>query len=52
MQKPGTCQECGRTAKAVIKHDASGIAFEFVQTGGPDAPEWLKPKMRRVYEQQ
>lgn len=46
--KSNTCISCGRSAKAIIKRDSSGVGFEFVQTGGPDQPEWLQPKMRRV----
>lgn len=46
--KEATCRECGRSAKALVKRDAHGVSFEFVQTGGPDQPEWLTPKMRRI----
>lgn len=48
MQKDTTCKECGRSAKAVITTHHGGVSFEFVQTGGPDQPEWLTPKMRRL----
>jgi hypothetical protein len=42
------CKECGRTAKALFQQGAAGIAFEMVQVGGPEQPDWLEPKMRRV----
>jgi hypothetical protein len=48
MQRSHMCGECGRSAKAIVKRDANGVAFEIVQCGGPDQPEWLEPKMRRV----
>lgn len=38
-----TCSECGRSGKNIITRSANGTAFEFVQTGGDDAPEWLEP---------
>ncbi|MGY3278087.1 hypothetical protein [Bradyrhizobium sp. S3.7.6] len=46
--KDRKCENCGRSAKVIIKRDANGVKFEIVQTGGPDQPEWLVPKMRRV----
>lgn len=48
MSEGATCRECGRSAKAIIKHGDGGVQFEIVQTGGPDQPDWLVPKMRRV----
>jgi len=48
MARGSTCTECGRSAKALFDRTADGVAFELVQTGGPDQPEWLTPKMRRV----
>jgi hypothetical protein len=48
MEKGGTCSECGRSAKAILQRTPAGIAFEIVQTGGDDPPEWLTPKMRRM----
>lgn len=48
MQKETTCRECGRSAKAIFTRTPSSVAFEIVQTGGPDQPEWLTPKMRRT----
>jgi hypothetical protein len=47
MAQEHRCGECGRAAKMIFKRDASGVQFEFVQTAGDDAPEWLPP-MRRV----
>ena len=46
--KGAVCKECGRGAKAIFARDPSGVSFEIVQTSGPDQPEWLTPKMRRV----
>ena len=48
MQRDTICQECGRSARALMQRDARGVQFEFVQTGGPDQPDWLTPHMRRV----
>jgi hypothetical protein len=50
MHRGGTCKECGRSTKAIFQRSPSGVQFEIVQTGGPDQPEWLAPKMRRVEE--
>lgn len=45
----GTCKECGRSMRAIVTRTADrGVSFEFVQTGGPDAPPWLQPAIRRV----
>lgn len=46
-----TCTECGRTAKTLVRHGEGSVGFEIVQTGGPDQPEWLTPKMRVVHDQ-
>lgn len=49
LAKERGCSECGRTAKALFQESgAGGIAFEMVQVGGPEQPDWLEPKMRRV----
>lgn len=48
MAQGATCKECGRSARAIFDRGRSGVSFELVQTGGPDQPEWLEPKMRRV----
>lgn len=48
MKVGAECKECGRSAKAIISRSKDGISFEIVQTGGPDQPVWLEPKMRRV----
>ncbi len=49
LRKGATCRECGRSARAHYRVDLPGhVEFEMVQTGGPDQPEWLQPKMRRV----
>lgn len=50
MSKPHHCGECGRSAKMIFSRTAGGVSFEVVQTGGPDQPDWLEPKMRRVEE--
>jgi len=41
------CRSCGRSLRAQFKPDQPGTVFEFVQTGGPDAPDYLPP-IRRV----
>jgi hypothetical protein len=43
--KGGTCKVCARSAKAIFHGNGK---WEIVQTGGPDAPPWLTPKMRRI----
>lgn len=48
IQDPRTCKECGRTAALIITRTDSGVQQELVQIAGPDAPEWLTPKPRRV----
>lgn len=47
MEAEATCENCGRSGRAVVTRDASGVSAEFVQTGGDDPPEYLPP-MRRV----
>lgn len=41
----GTCPACGRSAKTLFQGNGN---WEIVQTGGPEPPEWLTPKMRRL----
>lgn len=48
MAKGAECRECGRAARAVFTRSPSSVSFEIMQTGGPDQPEWLTPKMRRM----
>lgn len=48
MQTEHTCIRCGRKGKNIVERSEGGVSFEFVQTGGPDAPEWLQPPPRRV----
>lgn len=49
MEIGAVCSGCGRGAKAVFTDfPAGGYQFEFVQTSGPDQPDWMQPKMRRV----
>lgn len=48
MGKGATCKQCGRGAKALYSRFGGGLSFEIVQTVGPDQPEWLTPKMRRL----
>lgn len=48
MKTGASCEECGRSARAIFHVDQPGNAeFEVVQTGGSDAPDWLPP-IRRV----
>ena len=57
LAKGAVCKECGRGAKVIFSqhvtpgpglYENPGCSFEFVQTCGPDQPEWLEAKMRRV----
>lgn len=49
MELGAQCGECGRGAKAIFTDFPNGCyQFEFVQTSGPDQPDWFHPKMRRV----
>jgi len=42
------CKECNRGGKCIFERTTSGVQFEFVQTSGPDQPEFLPYKMRRI----
>lgn len=46
-EKGASCTECGRSWRAVLNRTGGGIAFEIVQTGGPDPAAYLPP-MRRL----
>jgi hypothetical protein len=46
--KETTCKNCGRSAKLIFTRERDNVSFEVVQTGGPDQPDWLQPKMRRT----
>jgi hypothetical protein len=48
MTNGAICKKCGRGACAIFTDNPNGVSFEIVQTTGPDQPEWLKPKMRRI----
>jgi hypothetical protein len=48
MKAGAECKECGRTAKFLIARAGGSLQAECVQTGGPDQPEWLTPKIRRI----
>lgn len=49
ISQGATCKACGRSARAIFHgNDDSELRFEIVQTGGPQQPEWLEPKMRRL----
>lgn len=39
---------CERTVKIVagVDHTINDVKFSLVQTGGPDQPPWLQPKLR------
>lgn len=43
-----TCRECGRSARALYSESHGALRFEFVQTLGPDQPDWMTVKMRRL----
>lgn len=49
LSQGSTCKECERSAKIEVRlDDQGGKHIEIVQTGGPEQPEWLIPKMRRI----
>lgn len=48
MQVDTRCPQCERSFKTIIERTPAGLSLEFVQTGGPDLPDWYEPKMRRV----
>lgn len=48
MTKGAVCRECGRGAKAIFRQETETTSFEIVQTCGPEQPDWLEPKMRRL----
>jgi hypothetical protein len=48
IKRDTICQHCGRSAKALVRRDTSGVSFEIVQTGGADPPSWLTPAPRRM----
>jgi hypothetical protein len=49
MAKEHVCSECCRGAKALFTRSPHGVSFEFVQTTGDPAPDYLPP-IRRVDE--
>lgn len=48
METEHRCIRCGRSGKNIIDREGGGVSAEFVQTGGPDSPDWLEPAPRRV----
>ena len=49
MRTERTCRECGRSGRFIVERATDGsLSAEFVQTGGPDPAEWLRPWPRRV----
>lgn len=48
IEKGGECKECGRSAKGIVQRAPGSVSFALYQTGGPDQPEWLEPKMPRL----
>lgn len=46
METVCTCAECGRSGRALVSRDPGGVSFEYVQTGGDSAPEFLVPPPR------
>jgi hypothetical protein len=47
MKSGGSCKQCGRSAAALFDRTPDRIRFSIVQTGGPDQPAWMEPKMPR-----
>lgn len=48
LSKGARCKECKRSARGLFTRTAGGVSFEIVQEHGPDQPDWLVPKMRRL----
>lgn len=48
MSRGAVCRECNRGAKCVFERDADGVTFKFIQTCGPDAPDWMPYRMQRL----
>lgn len=48
LVKGATCSVCGRSAKTLVSSEDGQDTYELVQTGGPDQPDWLRDKARRV----
>lgn len=48
MARGGTCNVCDRSMKAIFDRKPGVTSFTIVQTGGPDQPEWLEPKIPRA----
>jgi hypothetical protein len=48
MENGAVCKHCDRGMKVVVTKDGRDCTrVEFVQTCGPDAPDWF-PKLRRL----
>lgn len=47
IERGAICKACARGTRAIVDRSAAGVRFEFVQTAGPDQPEWFTPKLRR-----
>lgn len=47
LSRGAVCVHCGVGVRAVFTHALNGTSFEFVQTAGPELPEYLLP-MKRV----
>lgn len=48
LSRRAFCVNCGRAARVIFTFENGEQRAEIVQTSGPDQPEWLQPKMRRV----
>lgn len=48
LAKPALCEVCGRAGRMIVVAHGTGTDAEFVQTGGDDPPEWMRPWPRRV----
>jgi hypothetical protein len=45
LAKGATCKECKRSLGADQVGREGCVTVSFYQSGGPDQPEWLEPKM-------
>ena len=48
IAEPATCLSCGRRFQGIVTRTPGSIRMEIVQSGGPDVPDWMQPKPRRI----
>jgi hypothetical protein len=50
MDQSSTCDECERTLSTVVvkSEDGHSTSISLYQTGGPEQPDWLSPKIPKA----